>query len=211
MTSLIDLPLDIFHELAAFCGKAELLSLRLVSRPLASFFLPYADRQLALEIRPRAHYHLHRAAGISGSHEKAMVRRLLDAGAPVNQYDAAGETALHVATRHGNLNAAHVLLRAGAEVDAISAHEWTPLHLACRYGYVDIARALVVFGADVNKPGFHGWTALHYAVRGRHVNCARLLLEFGVEVDICDSDGRSALKEAKRQGWGVYSCYYVKS
>lgn len=177
------------------CSKADLLILRLVSHSLSHFATPYMDRYLALEIRTGTNHHLHRAATtISTPYMKSnssllLLNRLLATGTPVNQRDENGETALHVAARHGYLEGLHRLLTNGAQVDATSAHGWTPLHLACRYGCVRATRVLLDFGAGVNRWGFHGWTALHYAVRGGYKDCVRVLLRYGADAGCCDNDG----------------------
>lgn len=133
-----------------------------------------------------------------------MVPRLLAAHAPTEQRDKDGETALHVAARHGNLDGVYLVLVAGADVNAVSSRDWTPLHLACRYGYDDIALVLLGFGANVNQPGPYGWTALHYALQNGHGECSRVLLRYGA-TDTADSycAGCTVVGVVKEQ-WGIY-------
>ncbi|KAE8408914.1 ankyrin repeat-containing domain protein [Aspergillus pseudonomiae] len=156
------------------------------------------DRYLVHEIRRKTRYHLHGAVSTSCP-TKALLPRLLCAGAPVDQQKYNGEAAIHTAVRQNNLNSVRQLLQAGATVDVPDRHIWTPLHLASRYGYVDILRLLLKSGADVNRQGFHGWTAMHYAVREEHADCVELLLEYGADERVCDNDGRR-VREGLRYG-----------
>lgn len=50
------------------------------------------------------HTHIHRAAVTPHANRRKMLLRLLTAHAPINQRDKNHETALHIATRHGNLD-----------------------------------------------------------------------------------------------------------
>lgn len=50
------------------------------------------------------HTHIHRAAVTPHANGRKMPLRLLTAHAPINQRDKNHETALHIATRHGNLD-----------------------------------------------------------------------------------------------------------
>ena len=61
------------------------------------------------------------------------VRRLLRAGADVNEGQGDGMTALHWAARNGELAMGEILLYAGASVDAgTRIGSYTPMHLAAR-------------------------------------------------------------------------------
>jgi uncharacterized protein len=55
------------------------------------------------------------------------VRALIDCGAPVNQQDSSGETALMRASQLGELETVKVLLNAGARVDIRNMHGLSPL------------------------------------------------------------------------------------
>ena len=167
------------------------------------------DKQLAFEVCFRIHLHLHRAAAAPDSYGCTMLPRLLRANAPVDRRDKDGETALHVASRHGNLRGVCSLLNAGADVDAVSSHEWTPLHLACRYGYMDIARLLLDSGACANKCGFYGRTALYYAVQNGHRDCVKVLLEYGATDTATSHNTRHTAADGMNQQWGICS-FHVK-
>lgn len=185
------------------CTKNDLLNLRLMNRRLSTFLTPYIDRLLVHEIRCETKYYLHGAVSTTCP-TKTLLPRLLHAGAPVDQQNYTGETALHAAVRQNNLDGVRQLLQAGATVDASDRRIWTPLHLATRYGNVDIVRLLLESGAIINRRGFHGWTALHFAVREGHTDCVELLLGYGADEGVCDNDGRRA-REGVRYGVGRLS------
>lgn len=155
------------------------------------------------EIRRGSQLHLHRAVATPDTQGREMVGRLLGAKAPIEQRDKRGETALHVAARHGNLDGVNSILDAGADVDALSFHEWTPLHLACRYGYVNIARVLLESGADFNKTGSYGRTALDFAIHNGHGECQKMLSEYGADTADCHYAARTLIGVVE-QHWGIY-------
>lgn len=166
------------------------------------------DKHLAVEVFLGTHVHLHRAVAASDSDSYygcTMLPRLLRAQVPVDRRNRDDETALHVASRHGNLGGVCSLLNAGADVEAISSNGWTPLHLACRYGYVAIARLLLDSGACVDRAGFYGWTELHYAVQNGHRACIKLLAEYGATESSVSHNNRRPAAECMEQQWGIYT------
>ena len=72
----------------------------------------------------------------------------VDAGAPVNLTDAAGNTLIMLAAYHGHAEAVGALLERGADVDRINDRGQTPLAGAVFKGYDDVVRVLVAAGAD---------------------------------------------------------------
>ncbi|KAJ1494601.1 ankyrin repeat-containing domain protein [Baffinella frigidus] len=118
----------------------------------------------------------------------ADVKRLLDAGAPIDQRgDASGSTPLHnsVARTFGVV-ITRLLVRKGADVKAKNSGGFTPLHIACRLGNEALALLLVQNGADVSAETNKGHTPLWYAIRtykgGARDPLERLLRHHGAEV-----------------------------
>lgn len=101
-----------------------------------------------------------------------IVKRLLEAGARVNEQDAAGNTALILAAQFGRSESVKLLLEAGANVQLPNEHGWTALiHAVNSSGSYDeanmteIIKGLLAAGADVNAVDRQGKTALDYASR----------------------------------------------
>ncbi|MGY4719303.1 ankyrin repeat domain-containing protein [Naumannella huperziae] len=80
--------------------------------------------------------------------EAELLAAYLDAGAPVELTDAAGNTLLMLAAYHGHPDAVNVLLERGANPDAINDRGQTPLAGAIFKGYAEVVRMLVAAGAD---------------------------------------------------------------
>nr|WP_246293120.1 ankyrin repeat domain-containing protein [Naumannella cuiyingiana] len=80
--------------------------------------------------------------------EAERLAAYLDAGAPVELTDAAGNTLLMLAAYHGHPDAVNVLLERGANPDAINDRGQTPLAGAIFKGYAEVVRMLVTAGAD---------------------------------------------------------------
>lgn len=76
------------------------------------------------------------------------LKQLLDQGADVNAKDAAENTALHLATKHGLQDIMRLLIEQGADVNAQNDYLSTPLHLTQRN--IDTIRILLEAGADPN-------------------------------------------------------------
>lgn len=61
-------------------------------------------------------------------------------------------TALHVATRRGDVDLVELLVSAGANINSTRAFLGpTPLHVAGEYGQLEVLKTLVSLGADVNS------------------------------------------------------------
>ena len=74
------------------------------------------------------------------------VRRLLEAGAAVNQQDEEGRTPLYLATQEGYMEVMELLIARGADVNQGAGHdprEFAPLYVAASCGRVDAIDLLV--------------------------------------------------------------------
>ncbi|KAJ3113847.1 hypothetical protein HDU96_002844 [Phlyctochytrium bullatum] len=106
-------------------------------------------------------------------------------------------TVLHVASFHGHLDAARVLLTAGARVATRDTFGHTALHFAVIGGHAGVVRLLLHHGADAGAVDGLGNTPLHLA---RCAEVARALLEGGARVDARDWAGETPLRGAVRRG-----------
>ena len=59
-----------------------------------------------------------------------------------------GQTALHVASRVGDVGTVQLVISRGADVDAATADGYTALHIAAKEGHDDVAHALLELGAS---------------------------------------------------------------
>jgi len=93
-----------------------------------------------------------------------------------------GVRALHLAARHGRLEAARLLLDRGAQIDAVTNDhhtQRTPLHLAANGGHLEVVRLLLERGASVAARDLDGDTAESLASKQAHHATASLLREWG--------------------------------
>ena len=132
----------------------------------------------------------------------ATVRKLLDAGTPVEQRDARGRTPVLAATAGNHLALVQLLIERGANVNAQDDQRDSAFLLAGASGYTGIVRATLAAGADLNSTNRYGGTALIPACHHGHVDTVRLLLTTAISVDHVNNLGWTALLEAVILGAG---------
>lgn len=126
----------------------------------------------------------------------AALRRLLDAGVPVDTRDARGRTALLAATQADRIDAARLLIERGADVNARDALQDSPFLLAGAQGRLAILRMTLAAGADLKSTNRYGGTALIPAAHHGHVETVRELLKTKIAIDHVNRLGWTALLEA---------------
>ncbi|XP_049769343.1 poly [ADP-ribose] polymerase tankyrase-1-like [Schistocerca cancellata] len=141
----------------------------------------------------------------AGKRAVGQLRALLAAGADVGaRAGLEGRTALHWASRRGDVEAARLLLEAGAAVDAreIKGKQRTPLHLAAEEGGAAVARLLLRATADPNARDCRGWRPLHLAAAYGQAEVAAALLDAGADRGATTGDdGETALDIARESGY----------
>ena len=113
---------------------------------------------------------------------KAVVRRLLAAGAEVDKVWNDGATPLIIAAQNGHKAVVGALLAAGAEVDKAANEGKTPLFIAAQNGHEAVVGALVARGAEVDKARIDGATPLIIAARNGHDALVEMLVAAGAAV-----------------------------
>jgi hypothetical protein len=95
----------------------------------------------------------------------------------------AGNTALHAAASHGQLEVARFLLAQGAPVNAFNGWGETPLHCAAAAGHLEMIACLLEHGADINArlAGSALGTPLWSASEKLLLGAVRYLLERGAD------------------------------
>jgi len=127
-----------------------------------------------------------------------LARLLLRARASVNERDAKGVSALHVATFDGNTDLCKVLLTAKIDVDGCDRYGQTPLFFAPNR---EICKLLIERRADVTVLNRKGQSALHLAGRaGLPEVLAWLTSRVSKQlVDLKDMHGATARNYAQQQ------------
>lgn len=126
----------------------------------------------------------------------SMVKRLLEAGADVNQVNMhyPKQTLLMDASSHaGRLPLMHQFLEFGATIDKIDEKGWTALMHACKTRNFEAAKYLIQHGADVAIVDPAGNTAVHLACRMGCMPLAIMLAENGANVYAHDNRQRTPL------------------
>jgi ankyrin repeat protein len=141
--------------------------------------------QHGVKLREHA-YALHSSTSI------AMVRFLLDHGAPINGRDDDGATYLQTAANRPQLqDVAKLLIERGAKVNLADKGGATPL---LRVESIGVARLLIGKGANVNAADHEGLTPLHLAAfEASRIELAKLLVLSGADVNAKNNEGYTPL------------------
>ena len=102
----------------------------------------------------------------------SCVKKLIAAGADVNNRSAGPVSPLIRAVREEKVECVKELLKAGADVNAADTGD-TALLVACQSGNETNVKLLIEYGADVNAENLDGMTALYLAVTQGHAEFKR--------------------------------------
>jgi ankyrin repeat protein len=117
-------------------------------------------------------------------------------GAPADDADAVGRTALHDAAGNGDTAAVRWLLKQGAKTDRKDLQGRTPLHNAVMGGSKEITLALLEAGTDANVRDNFQDTPLMLACNKGVDEIARALVDKGADPLLKDQEGRTAAQRA---------------
>ncbi|XP_053186645.1 KN motif and ankyrin repeat domain-containing protein 4-like [Scomber japonicus] len=105
-----------------------------------------------------------------------VVRRLMEQGNINIHSSQTGQTALHLAVRHGRVVMVRLLLSCGADANMQDSQGTTALMFASEKGYTHIARLLLERSqCDLTLTDKRGRTALSITMQGSHTDTAALL------------------------------------
>lgn len=114
----------------------------------------------------------------------ATVRRLIEAGVPVDARQRGDGTPLIVAAKQGQQATVDALLKLGAQPDLPSSGDGNPLIAAASRGQHAVVAQLIDAGADVNRIVVGDETPLINAARSGHLDTVALLVEHGADVNL---------------------------
>lgn len=133
--------------------------------------------------------------------DDVAVAQFLSDGTDPNVRNGRGQTALHLAARHGHDPVCKLLLRnKEVKLDVVDEEGQQPVHLTVPNGHFDTFTLLVKHGADPNAPLKGGSTLLHFASFKGSVEAVEFMLENGSDADTTDRDGARALHAAAYAG-----------
>lgn len=132
----------------------------------------------------------------------AKIFALLREGAPVDQRGGfMNETALIIASRHGNLGIVRTLLKAGADINARTKYGDTALTAATYFCHPHVAEFLLQHDAEVNVKNYgYGSTPLMLAVECGDLAIVKALISNGAHVNEKNKRGMTALIPASVKG-----------
>jgi len=136
--------------------------------------------------------------------EADEVRRLLAAGANVDERDRTGFTALIWAARRGETESVQLLLAAGADPDLHDGYVngWTPIMHALHKGQTETVRVLLAAGADPNVPANGGYTPLLMAAGYGNADAVTALLAAKADPR-AQAGGETPLTAAVGGSWDI--------
>jgi ankyrin repeat protein len=134
-------------------------------------------------------------------HERETVLRMLgeDPGL-LNDRDADGKSAVHLAIDECDLPMLNLLLDNGAGPNSAHLHGSTPLHYAALMSNLDAARLLFVHGARVDAVELSGESILHIVAEDGNVPLAELLFAHGADANATTLAGVTPLHQAAWMG-----------
>ncbi len=131
-----------------------------------------------------------------------IVRKLLNAGADINDRNFNGGTALMYSAIRGDQETLTLLLENGAEVNLDAKFGWTALMVAAAKGHTDQVSVLLEYGANANVRDIYEWTPLMRATFSGHGQTVAALLNHAqTDVDAQDENGATALHHAATNGF----------
>lgn len=136
------------------------------------------------------------------SGNSAQILFLLQQGTPVDQRGGSmDETALIIASRHGNLGIARSLFEAGADINGKSKYGDTALTASTYFCHPNVSEFLIDHGADVNVQNYgYGSTPLMLATECNDIAIAKKIISKGADINAKNKKGQTALTTASIKG-----------
>lgn len=130
----------------------------------------------------------------------SVIKFLLKAGAAVDIRGEDGMTALHLAAKHGNLDAVHHIIQfTKININLQDEGGWTSLVWATEHKHMNIVKYLLSKGADPSIQDDEENVGLHWAAFSGVVTIAYLFLEMCCEINSVNLHGDTPLHIASRR------------
>mgnify|MGYP000846924979 CR=1 FL=1 len=110
-------------------------------------------------------------------HDTGFARALMECNADIHARNLAGENALMLAVKTGDVYCANDLIRAGARIDEQARSGDTALHIAARDGNTEMVSMLLKYEPDTQLKNRRHYTALQEAIASGHTDASALLLD----------------------------------
>lgn len=124
------------------------------------------------------------------------IKILLQAGVDINEQNALGETALHLACVDQSKEMVSFLLQQGANINAVNNRRMSALGMAIYTERLDLIELLIEAGADVNMATNKGVSALHLACEKGDKRLIDWLLQKGADPHKENADFKTPLSMA---------------
>lgn len=135
-----------------------------------------------------------------GDLEEIKVRVAMGERVNVKDKGYGGNSPLHVAVEHGNLEIVQFLLGAGAKINSKNAEKQTPLMMLDDDAAPELIYLLLSHGAKINLVDKQGNTALMLAAEYAKPEVLQTLISAGANVNAVNKRGRTALMTAADGG-----------
>lgn len=171
--------------------------------PLALFGLMLMGPSSSFALEDHPNYSTQNTAckNAAGRHDYETlmdISRVLAVCKDINAVNWWGQTPLHWAAMHGQVDIAFNLILKGANIHATDFHGETPLHWAARFGQIEIVNLLIGNGANIDFRNTSGETPLHVAAKNNNTESMRLLLANGADVNAKDRHKSTPLHFVKQ-------------
>ncbi|KAJ3438986.1 no mechanoreceptor potential c isoform d-related [Anaeramoeba flamelloides] len=128
-----------------------------------------------------------------------------------NQKTCDGDTALHIATKAGNLQVAFLLIEYGSYLSSLDQEKRTPLMIAAKYGRSEILQLYLNNQIDLERKDKQGRNALYFACESGNVKIAQELILAGARLNTKSDKGNFPLYLAAHQGNNVLAQLLLSS
>uniref|UniRef100_A0A6C0C4B3 Uncharacterized protein n=1 Tax=viral metagenome TaxID=1070528 RepID=A0A6C0C4B3_9ZZZZ len=138
---------------------------------------------------------------VNDNYNLDIIKLLLKGDVNINLQNEMDETALMIASEHGNTGIVEILITAGANLDIQGGSNGDSALIMASDGLPEIVKLLLDAGANINLENAYGDTALTMATESRNLDCIILL------IDAAEREGLNPLDDPQLQE--IYADYIL--